>query len=153
MRATARKALVLIPLLVWAADTPAQQVLDLFTGLAASLASGDSAAFLSNFDKKMPGYEKLREHITALTKQADVTSYVDFATNEGDGQKREVDIIWKMQIHRGQDATSEPAREQTLHCIVEKQGRSWKITSLTPIDFFAPQQGAEKLFQAADKRR
>jgi hypothetical protein len=138
MRATVRNALLLIPLLAWAADSPAQQVLDLFTELASSLASGDSTAFLARFDRKMPGYEKLRENITALTKQADVTSYVDLAKNEGDGQKREVEVNWKMQIRRGQDATSGPPREQTLHATVEKQGRSWKITSLTPIDFFAP---------------
>jgi hypothetical protein len=138
MRATVRNALLLIPLLAWAADSPAQQVLDLFTELASSLASGDSAAFLAKFDRKMPGYEKLRENITALTKQADVTSYVDLAKNEGDGQKREVEVNWKMQIRRGQDATSGPPREQTLRCTVEKQGQSWKVIALTPIDFFAP---------------
>ena len=138
MRATVRKALLLIPLLAWAADSPAQQVLDLFTELASSLASGDSTAFLAKFDRKMPGYEKLRENITALTKQADVTSYVDLPKNEGDEQKREVEVTWKMQIRRGQDATSEPAREQTLRCTVEKQGRSWKVTALTPIEFFKP---------------
>jgi hypothetical protein len=138
MRATARKALLLIPLVAWAADTPTQQVEELFTDLATNLASGDSVQFLSKFDKRMADYEKLRENITALTKQAEVTSYVDFASNEGDAQKREVELSWKMRIRRGQDATSEPAREQTLHCTVEKQGRSWKITALAPIDFFAP---------------
>jgi hypothetical protein len=46
-------------------------------------------------------------------------------------------VNWKMQIRRGQDATSGPPREQTLRCTVEKQERSWKVTALTPIDFFA----------------
>ena len=138
MRATARRILFLIPLLALAADTPAQEVLDLFTGLATSLASGDSTAFLAKFDPKMTGYQKLHDNIKALTKEADVTSYVDLVSNEGDAQKRQVEVSWKMRIRRGQEATSTPGREQTLYCVVEKQGRRWKITALTSIDFFAP---------------
>jgi hypothetical protein len=130
--------LLLIPLLFWAADTPAQEVLDLFTGLADSLASGDSVAFLAKFDRRMPGYQQLHDNITALTKEADLTSVVDLVADEGDAQKRKVELTWKMLIKRGQDPASSPAREQTLHVLVEKQGRRWKITALTPIEFFAP---------------
>ena len=52
-------------------------MLDLFTDLAASLSAGNPTAFLSKFDRKVPGYEKLRENVSALTRQADIGSYVD----------------------------------------------------------------------------
>ncbi|HTP32106.1 MAG TPA: hypothetical protein VMJ75_08040 [Candidatus Acidoferrales bacterium] len=133
-----RRALCLIPLTVCLAADPAGEVLDLFTNLAGSLSAGNAVDFLSKFDKKMPGYEKLSQNVTALTRQADIESFVDLVRNEGDDQKREVEANWKMRLKVGNDATATPGRQQVLKCRVEKQGKNWKITALEPVDFFAP---------------
>ncbi|HTS65145.1 MAG TPA: hypothetical protein VMH28_24145 [Candidatus Acidoferrales bacterium] len=133
-----RRALWLIPLALCLAADPAGEVLDLFTDLAASLAAGNAVDFLSKFDRKMPGYEKLSENVTALTRQSDIESFVDLTRNEGDGQNREVEANWKMRIKTGADATASPGRQQLLKCRVEKQGKKWRITALEPVDFFAP---------------
>jgi len=132
------RVLGVMSLAVCFAADPAGEVLELFTDLAASLSAGNSTAFLSKFDRKMPGYEKLRENVSALTRQADIESYVDVVRNEGDDAKREVEATWKMRIKRGQEATAGPAREQVLKCRVEKQGKNWRVTSLAPVEFFAP---------------
>jgi len=133
-----RRALCLIPLTVCLAADPAGEVLDLFTNLAGSLSAGNAVDFLSKFDKKMPGYGKLSQNVTALTRQADIESFVDLVRNEGDDQKREVEANWKMRLKVGNDATATPGRQQVLKCRVEKQGKNWKITALEPVDFFAP---------------
>ncbi|HXK06359.1 MAG TPA: hypothetical protein VMS37_28445 [Verrucomicrobiae bacterium] len=133
-----RRVLYLIPLALCLAADPAGEVLDLFTDLAGSLSAGNAVDFLSKFDKKMPGYEKLSQNVTALTRQADIESYVDLVRNEGDDQKREVEANWKMRLKVGNDATATPGRQQLVKCRVEKQGKNWKITVLEPVDFFAP---------------
>ena len=76
-------------------------MLDLFTDLAASLSAGNPTAFLSKFDRKVPGYEKLGENVSALTRQADIESYVDVVRNEGDDVKRGVEASWKMRAGPG----------------------------------------------------
>ena len=133
-----RRALLLIPLAVCLAADPAQEVLDLVTGMAASLSAGNAKAFLAAFDPAMPGFQKLRDNVTALASQAAIESFVDLASDEGDAQKRSVEIDWRMRIKRNGEATASPGREQRIKCRMEKQGRKWRITSLEPVEFFAP---------------
>jgi hypothetical protein len=69
----------------WAAD-PAQEVWDLLTQVASALSERNPAAFLEAFDPAMPGYEKLREHVTALLRNAEVRSAIELESDEGNGQ-------------------------------------------------------------------
>jgi hypothetical protein len=133
-----RRALFLIPLALCLAADPAQEVLDLVTGMAASLSAGNAREFLAAFDPAMPGYQQLRENVNALTRQEAVESFVDVASDEGDAQKRTVQLNWRMRLKRNSDATASTGREQVLKCRFEKQGRKWRITALEPVDFFAP---------------
>ena len=133
-----RRALLLIPLAACLAADPSQEVLELITGMAASLSAGNPKAFLAAFDPAMPGYQKLRDNVTALLGQAAVESFVDVARDEGDAQRRGVEINWRMRIKRAGDATASAGREQRIRCHVEKQGRKWRITAWEPVEFFAP---------------
>jgi hypothetical protein len=51
-------------------------------------------------------------------------------TDEGDDQKRSLDLDWLLKID-----TDDP-RRQIVKCQIEKQGKKWKIISLEPIEFF-----------------
>jgi len=142
-----RRLLWLIPaaLLLAAAD-PAQEVLDLFAGLAAALSANDAPQFLAAFDRAMPGYNKLRENVTALagpigvngTPLTAIENYVDVMSDEGDAQHRTVEVNWRMRIKRGGDAIANAPREQRLRCKLEKRGKKWKIVALDQVEFFAP---------------
>jgi hypothetical protein len=125
----------------------AQQVWDLFGDMAASLSSANPEAFLTAFDKTMPGYQKLSDEVNALVRMFDVQSSVEFNKNEGDDQKREVEADWLMILHPVENGTFRspkgevPAteqREQVLKCTLAKQGRKWKMVALEPVEFFAP---------------
>ena len=133
-----RRALLLIPLLTClaAAADPAQEVQDLFTGLAASLSAGNVTSFLAAFDKKMPGYEKLAENIKTLAAQGTVESFVDVVSDEGDARQRKVELDWRIRVKREGDATAQSPREGKLKCTAEKQGKKWRITALEPVRFF-----------------
>jgi hypothetical protein len=133
-----RRMLFLTPLAACLAADPAQEVLDLVTGMAASLSAGNAKAFLAAFDPAMPGYEKLRANVTALVAQVDVESFVDVASDEGDAQRRYIELNWRMRLKRNSDATASPPRDRRIKCSVEKQGRKWRITSLDAVEFFAP---------------
>jgi hypothetical protein len=141
-----RRALWLIPVAVLLAAEPSQEVWDLFTGLAGSLSGNDASGFLSAFDRSMPGYDKLREQVTALAgptavngvRLTEIANYVDVVRDVGDAQHRTVEVNWRMRIKRSGDATAGAAREQKIECKLEKRGKKWKIVAMSPIEFFAP---------------
>jgi hypothetical protein len=134
-----RRALLLLALAAssLAAD-PAGEVVDLFTDVAASLSAGNVKRFLAAFDPAMPGYAALRANVTALAAQADVQSFIDPIVNEGTDTRRSVEWKWTLRIRRGDDATANTVREETVKTQTEKRGRKWVIVQLDPIQFFAP---------------
>ncbi|MCU1339471.1 MAG: hypothetical protein JWO19_5052 [Bryobacterales bacterium] len=115
--------------LAWA-DPPAA-VMEVFRGVSEALANRDADAFLDQFDRQMPEYEKLRDEIRELVGVAqEIGSTIDVITDEGDEQKRTLELDWLLKID-----TDEP-RRQIVKCQVEKQGKKWKITRLEPVEFF-----------------
>jgi hypothetical protein len=89
-----------------------------------------AAAFLDKFDPAMSGYEQLRENVEDLISRSAVGSAVEFVTDEGDENKRTLDVDWTLEIEDRQP------RRQVLKCTIEHRGKTWKITSLAPVDFF-----------------
>ena len=117
---------------------PAQEVWDLLTQVAAALSERNPAAFLEAFDPAMPGYEKLREHVTALLRNAEVQSAIELESDEGNGQSRTMELTWLLRIRPEPEATASTKREQRVKCQVEKAGRKWRIVSFEPLALFAP---------------
>jgi hypothetical protein len=113
-----------------AQERPAPQM-EVFRDIAEALANRDADAFLDQFDRKMPGYETLRDEIQellAVTQEIGTT--VDVISDEGDEQKRSLELDWVLTID------TEDPRRQIVKCRAEKQGKKWKITALEPVEFF-----------------
>jgi len=113
-----------------AQDRPAPQM-EVFRDIAEALANRDADAFLDQFDRQMPGYEKLRDEIRellAVTQEIGTT--VDVISDEGDEQKRSLELDWVLKFD------TEDPRRQIVKCRAEKQGKKWKITALEPVEFF-----------------
>ena len=134
---TRRTLLLCIPAAVCRGADPSQEVWDLLTQVASALSERNPAAFLAAFDPAMPGYEKLREHVTALLRNADVQSAIERESDEGDGQSRTVELSWLLRIRPETEVTASTRREQKVKCRVEKAGRKWRIVSFEPLDLFA----------------
>ncbi len=85
----------------------------------------------------MPGYAKLRDLVNALLAQGDVGSSIEILRQSGDDRRRDLDLDWILEFTRNDLPTEH--RHASLKCALEREGKSWKIVSLDPIDFFRPQ--------------
>jgi hypothetical protein len=133
-----RRALLLVPLAARLRADSAQQVWDLFTSMASALSAGDASAFLNAFDTAMPGYEALRDGVTALLREAEVQSSIELVEEAGDDGRRTVELDWLVHIVDRQDGAVAERRRERVKCRVEKSGKKWRIAWLEPLEFFAP---------------
>ncbi len=116
--------------LVFGQERPPAQM-EVFRNVSGALANRDAEAFLDQFDRKMPQYEKLRDEIQELFGLTqEIGSTIDVINDEGDDSKRTLQLDWLLKID-----VQEPKR-QIVKCQVEKQGKKWKITALEPVEFF-----------------
>ena len=123
-------SLLAASIMLIAQERPAPQM-EVFRDIAEALANRDADAFLDQFDRQMPGYEKLRDEIRellAVTQEIGTT--VDVISDEGDEQKRSLELDWVLKFD------TEDPRRQVVKCRAEKQGKKWKITGLEPVEFF-----------------
>src|ERR1700720_3646981 len=116
---------------------PPAEVLDLFREAAEALANDDANAFLAKFDRNMAGYAEFRDEIVGLLAAHDVGSTIEVVNDEGDEQKRALDLDWLLVISEKNSGNGQnETRRRVLRCRIERQGKQWKITALEPIDFF-----------------
>jgi len=121
-------AVIFVTGVMWG-QTPAD-VVEFFRGTAEALANKDTSGFMEKFDPKMPGFAKLRDDVETLVTRADVGSAIEVVKDDGDDQKRVLELDWLLEIEK------EPHRRLIVKCSIERRGKKWKITALEPIDFF-----------------
>jgi hypothetical protein len=86
-------SLLAASLILVAQERPAAQM-EVFRDIAEALANRDADAFLDQFDRKMPGYETLRDEIRellAVTQEIGTTVDVIRRRHE---QKRSLELDW-----------------------------------------------------------
>jgi len=113
-------------------------VIDLVGSMTAALTEVDVPAFMEAFDKNMPGYDDLKNQVTALVNQAEITSSVEPIQEGGDDAKRSIDLDWFLEVRSLENDGPIVQRRQVVHCELRKEKKKWKIVSLKPLDFFAP---------------
>jgi len=87
--------------------------------------------FMSHLDKSFPGREQLRANLESLLSTAVVTSSIEFVKV----QEGEADVDWYMLFRSRSDGSEIERRRKVLNIHMNAKK---KITSMTPIDFFAP---------------
>jgi hypothetical protein len=138
MRAIVRSgALACIFAAALAADAH-DEVIELFTSMAAALTAVDIPQFMGAFDKNIPEYGRLMTNVTALVNQADVASSITPLREDGDGQKRSIDLDWLLEVRSLEQNGPLVRRREVIHCELEKEKKHWKIISLKPLEFFEP---------------
>ena len=125
-------------------EDPPKDVIDFFRSVATALADGgrdlnerkerskprDAADFLQHFDKAMPGYAQLSDQVQAMVGAGEVSTNIDFINTQGDNHTRTLDLDWVLLCE------GEAPKRAVIKCTIEKHGKKWMITSLSPIDFF-----------------
>ena len=148
MRAIVRSAVLVSIASAFACADAHDDVIEVITSMAGSLTEvngiGDSVVrgnvsrFMSAFSKDMPGYGTLEMNVTALVRQAEVSSSIQTVSEDGDDQARSIDLDWVLEVRSLQEDGPIVRRREVIHCEFRKQKKHWKIVSLKPIDFFAP---------------
>src|SRR5882762_3319176 len=82
------------------AQTP-PGVLDIFRVAAEALAEPNVPRFLQQFDSAMKDYEALRQHVTLLVATDGAESSIETVSDEGDDQRREMQIDWLLRVGTG----------------------------------------------------
>jgi hypothetical protein len=110
---------------------PPPAIVALFRAAAEELAEQDAPAFLDHFDRAMPGYARLKADIEGLLIHGYVVSTMEFASDEGDDQRRELTVDWLWRL------SGTAPKRVLVKCRAERQGRVWRITRLEPLDLFS----------------
>jgi hypothetical protein len=123
-----------------AADDPAVEVHAVIEGMQAALMDGKADALRAFFDPAMPGFQRLSSDAGALLRESLAPSEIDFLSDRGDAQARDLELDWRMQIraHSGVWSVQRAARVKLR---AEKRDGRWRIVSFAPPDFFEPARG------------
>jgi hypothetical protein len=113
---------------------------DVVFAFATTLQNEDAAPQMEQFDRSMPGYADLRDAITALWTKFQIEPALDLKSNEGDDTHRTLQIDWSLTFQNPQDPVHSTRREQSVVCVIQKEGKNWRIVSFSPASLFtAPQ--------------
>ena len=104
--------------------------LDAVAPIAAALSDGDTAAMLAALPRDAENYAELRENLTAMIAQAEVTSSVEVLSAEAGA----AELDWYMQI-RNRSTRMVIARRRGE---VQIRFRKRKLLAMSPASFFAP---------------
>lgn len=144
-------AVILAALLAWAPPLQAQEdapessrnrdVIRMVQDVSRALQARNAASFLRFFDRnRFDGYPALESHIVALTTQSDIASSIDITEIEPkeDGYRLRVDWLLQLSIQETPGPLESRRRMIEISASEQKKGK-WRITGLTPVDFFRPQ--------------
>jgi hypothetical protein len=140
MRAIVRSAGLLTCLVVSSliGDTH-DEIVDVIGNMANALSTVNAPKFMDAFDKTMPEYETLKSNVPALMNQSEITSSIEIIKEDGDDNKRVLDLDWYLEIRSLLPDGPIERRREIIHCeLVRKDKKHWKIVSLKPMNFFAP---------------
>jgi len=140
MRAIGRSTGILacVALSTLIADTH-DEIVDVVSNMANALSTVNAPKFMDAIDKNMPDYDKLKSNVAALMNQAEITSSIETVKDDGDENKRTVDLDWYLEVRSLLPDGPIERRREIVHCeLVRRDKKHWKIVSLKPVDFFAP---------------
>ena len=138
MRAIARNAMLVCVAAAFASADAHDDVMEAITSMAGALTEVNIPKFMTAFSKDMADYDTLENNVTALAKQAELSSSIQPLHEDGNDQARTIDLDWAMQVRGLEQDGPILQRREVVHCELRKQNKHWKIVALKPIDFFAP---------------
>jgi hypothetical protein len=123
------------------AGDPQAETREVLAAFAGALANDNVPDALTNVSKSMPDYEVFARNLRALLQQNDVTSSISPVSNEGDDQKRVLQLDWYLEIRSKSGELGLVRRRENVRCTVERSPKKkWMLTAIEPSRLFEPPQ-------------
>jgi hypothetical protein len=136
-----RKARAALLFAIFALTCQAQGNQDLrnrLSDISTALSAGNASNAMEPFDKSFDGYQKLSDYFVALTNAYQVATEVEVTDEQKTDDGINLSVHWTLHLTDAGKNTENRSADLTLQW-VRKKGK-WKITNLTPLDLFNPQQ-------------
>ena len=91
------------------------------------------------FDKNFAGYSKLSDYFSALAGSYELVNEIEITAEKGTDKAAKVNVHWTLTMTDMENSLSN-SREGELTFTLALENGKWRITDLTPIEFFDPQQ-------------
>jgi hypothetical protein len=124
-------ALLVLMLLAPSAPPPEFQAI---ADLANYLSEGNGPGAMDAFDKNMPGYETISNHVFAMVSQADISCTIDPVEQKG----HVVEVDWFLKLNAKSEQGPTERRQMSVKLTIEKVGKKWKITAIEPAAILEP---------------
>jgi hypothetical protein len=115
-----------------------QDLRNRLSDISTALSAGNASNAMEPFDRSFSGYEKLSDYFTALTAAYQVAAEVEVTDEQQTDGGIKLSVRWTLHLTDAEKNTENRSADLTLQW-VRKKGK-WKITDLTPLDLFNPQQ-------------
>jgi len=148
MRAIARSAVLVCVVAAFASADAHDDVMEVITSMAGALTEvtdtragvlrGNVPKFMDAFSKDLPDYDTLKNNVTALVNEGEISSSIQPVTEDGNDQARSIDLDWAMEVRSLEQDGPIVQRRAVVHCELRKEKKHWKIVALKPLDFFTP---------------
>jgi hypothetical protein len=86
----------------------------------------------------MPGFEQMRQNVTALEQLGNMESSVELVGSQGDGLRRTLELDWILSVAAQNTGIDILRRHERVKCQVELQRGKWRIVAFEPLEFLAP---------------
>jgi len=138
MAAIARRSLFFAPLALLA-DTR-QEILAVIAAMSTDLSNSNPSGFMKAWDKNMPDYGIVRRQVIGLIDYAEISSSVEIQNLKADGDRQIATLDWYLVLRNRGESTMVTNKRDLLSVSFRPEGKSWKITSIQPLDFFTQEK-------------
>ncbi|MGA2880848.1 MAG: hypothetical protein ABSG13_18010 [Bryobacteraceae bacterium] len=107
-------------------------------GTGVALVHGNVSKFMAEFSKDMPDYDTMKNNVTALVNEGEISSSIQPLTEVGTDQAYKIDLDWLLEVRSLEQDGPLVRRREVVHLELRKEKKHWKVVALKPLDFFAP---------------
>jgi hypothetical protein len=93
---------------------------------------------LSRFDPATAEYPEVEVNVRGLASTWVIEPALQLTSNEGDDERRSLEIDWAMTLTNPVDKGRSLRKEETVKCVIAKRGKKWLIVSFAPLALLGP---------------
>jgi len=131
MEAIARRALIALFF-----ANPQDEIRAILASMATDLSAGNISGFMTSLAKDFPARDELRQQLQGMISSHDINSSVEIQTASGTEDKQTAKVDWYLALRSRTDNAIALQRREVLTIEFTRSNKRWRITALTPINFF-----------------